>query len=281
MAKSINSRDEQLHRLFEQLYVKYHRADFLPGDPLHFAHRFVHGEDREIAALLAAAFASGNIKSILAVLDQFQRIMGTSPAKWLREHEPRELRGAAKNVYHRWVQPQDVEVLLAMLGSALRQHGSLGNLWRVLDDDEEETVLPTLTKFVDAIQSQPIAPLAVRARTNAKSHTLPSITSILLTSPSRGSACKRMNLFLRWMVRPNDGVDLGLWSSFVSSSRLVMPVDVHVLRLARKLRLTRRTVADQRAAEEITRRMRRISPDDPCRYDFSIIRAGIEELRTR
>ena len=275
------SRDADLRELFEQLYARYHRPEFLPGDPLHFAHRFASDEDREVAALLAAVFASGNIKAILAVLDQLHGVMGASPARWLRERTPKDLRGAVGNLYHRWVRPVDVEVLLAMIGSVLRQHGSLGNLWRSLDDQEGDNVLPALSKFVAAIQSQPIAPLTVRGRSNAKSQALPPVTSILLTSPAGGSACKRMNLFLRWMARPADGVDLGIWSAFVSPSRLVMPVDVHVLRLCRKLRLTRRSTADQRAAEEITRRMKRISPDDPCRYDFSIIRAGIQELRTR
>ncbi|MCC6547979.1 TIGR02757 family protein [Candidatus Sumerlaeota bacterium] len=274
-------RDANLRDLFEHLYAKYHRAEFLPGDPLNFAHRYKNPEDQEVAALLAAAFASGNIKSILAVLDRLGVIMGSSPAAWLRDRSPDELHGRAQGIHHRWVRAADVEVLLAMIGSTLRQHGTLGNLWRSLDNDAEDTVLPTLTKFVAAIQAQPVAPLMARSRSNVKSQALPPVTSILLTSPSHGSACKRMNLFLRWMVRPADGIDLGLWSSFVSSSRLVMPVDVHVLRLCRKLRLTRRNTADQRAVREITHRMRVLSPEDPCRYDFSIIRAGIQELRTR
>ncbi len=274
------NRDEQLRNLFEDLHGRFHRAEFLARDPLLFAHRFRAREDREVVALLGAAFASGNIKAIMAVMESLLAVLGPRPANWLRERDPADLRGCFSGTYHRWVRPEDIEVLLALLGGVLREHRSLGALWRRLDDPSEDTVLPTLARFVEAIRAMPVEPLASRVRearrADGKASQLASIESILLTSPERGSACKRMNLFLRWVVRPDDGVDLGLWTSFVSPARLVMPVDVYVLRLCRRLRLTRRRLPDLKAASEITARLRRLCPEDPCRYDFSMVRLGTE-----
>lgn len=271
---------QELAIFLEDIYQRYHRPEFLPTDPLAVVHRFETAEDREVAALLAAAFASGNIKSILAILDALFAVMGPRPGAWLRDHQPGDLRGRFPGLYHRWVREEDVEVLLAMIGGALRQHGSLGNLWRAVDG-AEETVMPALGRFSDAIQAAPIEPLAPRKRTATRPggnvSALASMPSILLASPARGSACKRMNLFLRWMARPADGVDLGLWTEFLSPARLVMPVDTHVLRISRKLGLTHRKVADRKAAEEITAHLRKIRPEDPCRYDFALVRAGIVE----
>ncbi len=267
--------------MLEDWHGRFHRAEFLEGDPLRVAYRYDDPADREVVALLAAAFASGNIKAILAVLDAMLAPMGNHPARWLAGHSATDLRGTMNGVRHRWVRSTDAEVLLALLGGALREHGSLGALWQSVDDRAERDTLPALARFTAALRGFPIEPLASRERTitraSGKTSALASIESILLTSPERGSACKRMHLFLRWMSRPADGVDLGLWTPFLSPARLVMPVDTHVLRICRGLRFTRRKVADARAAQEITARFRRINPEDPCRYDFALVRAGIAE----
>lgn len=233
-------------------------------------------------ALLAAAFASGNIKSIQRFLEGFLAVLGPRPARWLAERPPASLPKAFAGLGHRWVREADLEVLAAMLGGVLRSHGSLGALWCACDYDpgSEPDVLPALGRFVSEILATPVAPLRPRLRERLRpdgtiTH-LPPTPSILLTSPEGGSACKRMNLFLRWMVRRADGVDLGLWTAHTDPARLVLPVDVHVLRICRKLRLTRRPQPDRRTAEELTARLRRLCPEDPCRYDFAMVRAGVE-----
>ncbi|CAN5284983.1 TIGR02757 family protein [soil metagenome] len=274
-------KQSELRTYLEVAYARYHRAEFLSLDPLQMAHRYERAEDREVAALIAAAFASGNIKAILAALEGVMGAMGSRPAKWLRDQSPKDLRGAFSGVRHRWVMEQDIEVLMALLGETLRRHGTLGRLWREVDDAKEEDACAALGRFVDAIVAMPIGELSRRnrevRRADGRVTTLAPIDSILLTSPARGSACKRMNLFLRWVARPDDGVDLGLWTEFLSPARLTMPVDTHVLRISRRLRLTKRKLADMRAAQEITARLRKISPEDPCRYDFSFVRMGVEE----
>lgn len=277
--RPLSKSDQKLKATLDAVYTRHHRRELLSDDPLVFAHRFRSTADREVAALIAAAFASGNIKSIMAVLESIFAVLGKRPAKWLAEHEPEALRDAFAGVQHRWVRAEDIAVLMARLGATLRGNGTLGGLWHRLDDPAEATILPSLGRFVESIRAADITPLQSRARVmtraGGRTSNLAPIDSILLTSPEKGSACKRMNLFLRWVVRPDDGIDLGLWTPFVSPSRLVMPVDVHVMRLCARLRLTRRRVPDLRAASEITERLRRIAPEDPCRYDFSMVRAGI------
>ncbi len=279
MARPLSRRETSVKRQLEEYYSLYHKPEYLMGDPLRVAHQFSHPDDQEVTALLAAAFASGNIKSILALLDKLLAVLGPHPAQWLRKHSPGKLRGRFPGIYHRWVQEKDIEVLLALIGETLRKHNTLGELWRHLDDPSEADTTSTLEKFVQEILAQPIRPLRRRRREmrRADGRTVPlaSVESILLTPPSRGSACKRMHLFLRWVVRPKDGIDLGLWSDFVSPTRLLMPVDTHVLRLSRELKLTKRKQPDRKSSEEITAKLKRLSPDDPCRYDFVLVRAGI------
>lgn len=272
-------RAADLHLRLEELYAKYHRAEFLGTDPLQLAHRYADPADREVMALIAAAFASGNIKAILAVLESVASAMGPRPAEWLRSNSPVQLRGALAGVRHRWVRESDAEIFLALIGAALRRHGSLGALWQSVDDPAEPTTQPALARFVAAILAEDVAPLVSRRRevrrADGSVSDLAPVESILLTSPDGGSACKRMNLFLRWVARPADGVDLGLWTSFLSPARLVMPVDVHVMRACRAWRLTTRRQPDLKAALEITAKLRKLCPEDPCRYDFSMVREGI------
>jgi len=278
--KALSSRELSVKAFLDDAVERYHRPEFLVTDPLQVAHRYGAPEDQEVVGLLAAAFASGNIRAILSVLEKILAVLGEHPAEWLRRRRPEEVRGAFPGIYHRWVRESDLEVLLALIGETLRRHGTLGALWRSLDDPRCATTWPTLARFVDAILEMPIEPLARRGRelrrADGSVSPLASVESVLLTSPERGSACKRMNLFLRWMVRPADGIDLGLWGSFVSPARLLMPVDVHVMRQSQLLGLTRRKQPDQRAVMEITAKLRRFCPEDPCRYDFALVRVGIE-----
>lgn len=262
----------------EELHQRYHRPEYLATDPLLFAHRYPAPGDREVVALIAAAFASGNIKSIQAHLSRLLQVMGPRPAQWLAEQRPRDLQGRFAGIGHRWARDTDVEVLAAILGEALRRHGSLGALWKLGDDPASADTTHGLANFSAKLMAMPIQPLVSRTRSidraDGRRTALAPVVSILLTSPAGGSACKRMNLFLRWMARPADGIDLGLWTSFLSPSRLLMPVDVHVLRICRRWRFTRRRMPDARTVQEITARFRLLNPEDPCRYDFALVRVG-------
>jgi len=281
--RPLTANEIALRRLLDELHARYHRPDLLGTDPLCLVHRYRNPEDQEVVGLLAAAFASGNIKSIIAALERILAVLGPSPATWLRETPPEALRGRFPGFVHRWVQDRDLEILCAHLGGALRRHGSLGALWRAVDDPADPDTREGLARFVEAILAEPVAPLEPRTRSVERSdggtHALRSVETILLTNPRNGSACKRMHLFLRWMARPADGIDLGLWTSFLAPSRLLIPVDTHVLKQSRRLRLTTEKQPTAKAALAISSKLRRLHAEDPIRYDFALVRAGIEELR--
>ena len=275
------ARVEELRPVLERLYTEFHRTDFLESDPVSFAHEFDDPADREVAALIAAAFAFGNVTSIKTTVRQILKPLRPHPAQAIAAREPGDWARAYPKFVYRWVRPRDLRHFLAWTGGALREYGSLGALWQQLDDPNEETVLPTLQDWIDALTAMPTGNLRPRRRTlhraGSRPRPLPSGAHLLLTPPDKKSACKRMNMFLRWVARPADGIDLGLWSH-VSPARLVMPVDTHVLKAARVLGLTQRPTADLRTALEITRALRQIDPADPVRFDFALVRPGILRL---
>jgi len=266
--------------LLDGLYARFHKAEFLESDPLAFAHAYAKPRDREVVALIAASFAFGNVKALKAAVADVLKPLGKSPARVVAENDAADWKRCYRGFTYRWVTGPDVRVYLSWIGEALRRHGTLGMLWATLDDPREPTVLPTLARFTEALGNMPAGGLTTRKRTirrpGGEPSALPSGARLLLTSPAGKSACKRMNLFLRWVCRPDDGIDLGLWD--VDTSRLVMPVDTHILQAATMLGFTERTTADLRTALEITHHLRLIAPADPCRYDFALTRPGIMKL---
>ena len=265
----------------EQLYDRFHLPQYLGHDPLGTVHRYSDPADQEVAGLIAASFAFGNVTAILRTLDRILEPLGPHPAETIAARQPRDWQHSYRGFVYRWVHAKDLRIYLAWIGEALRRHGSLGNLWQTVDDPADSDVLPAMARWIDALRGTGTVGLQPRRRTaqragGSKSE-LPSGAHLLLTSPAGKSGCKRMNLFLRWVCRPADGVDLGLWP--IDPARLIMPVDTHILRVSRTiLGITTRPMADLKTAIEITEAFRRIRPDDPCRYDFALTRPGILRL---
>jgi uncharacterized protein (TIGR02757 family) len=280
--KSASARADAARRvILDDIHRRHHVPELVATDPLAFARRHDDPADQEVAALIAASFAFGNVKALMAALEVLFRELGPQPATTLAEREPRDWARRLPAFSYRWVRAADARVYLAWIGAALREHGSLGALWAKLDDPAQRDTMPTLAAWIEAITSAPTPGLRARGRTlrraDGAASALPSGAHLLLTSPAGKSACKRMNLFLRWVCRPDDGVDLGLWP--VSPARLLLPLDTHLLAAASLLGFTQRTVADLRTVREVTDGFRRVCPEDPCRYDFALTRLGILRLR--
>ena len=183
--------------------------------------------------------------------------MGPSPRRFVEDWEPAQAAGLLDLTY-RWNRGIDVVHLVGALQDVLEQHGTLGAL-------AGPSAKQTIESLVGAIEG---------AASRRSSSDLPRGFRSWMTRPSRGSACKRWAMYVRWMVRPSDeGVDLGLWSQ--PASGLVVPVDVHVLRIARFVGLTNRKDASWKTAEDITDQLRRIDPADPVRFDFALAHLGI------
>jgi uncharacterized protein (TIGR02757 family) len=232
-------------------------------DPLQLVLRYKDPGDQEIAGILAAAFAYGRADIVVANVGGVLDRMSPSPVRYLETFVPAEGRQRFRGFAHRFHKTPELVALLTCIAAALRNHGSLANLFRLGYRDDDPDIGPSLTRFVET--------LIGNRRTKALDY--------LLTSPANGSACKRMNLFLRWMVRRTPP-DLGIWS-FVDPSKLVMPVDTHVHRIATFLGLNDRKSADWKAARALTDRLAVFDRADPVRYDFAICRLGILDLCSR
>lgn len=247
---------QRLHTYLEKLYACYNHRCFVTPDPLQFLYVYDNLQDREIAALIAATLAYGRVaqilKSVAAVLDR----LGHSPAAFLRHRSPQRIRQAVAGLKHRFTSEKEIGSLLVAVKHIITAQGSLYGCFRSGIQPQDRTILPALDRFVQQLTGS-----------------ADDLDSFTLPLPRGGSACKRLNLFLRWMIR-KDAVDPGGWEH-IDPSLLVIPLDTHMFRIGHALGFTRRRQADLRAAVEITKGFSRIMPGDPVRYDFSLTRFGI------
>ena len=247
---------EKERRWLEALRGRYHHRRFVSPDPLEVLYDYEDLRDREIAGLIASSLAYGNVKAMLPAIRSVLDLLGPAPAATLQSARPATLRRRLRGFRYRFTSGDQLAGLLAAAASVIAEYGSLEACLGAHQAVEDETILPALGGFVEALAAAAPCSLA---------HLVPH--------PANGSACKRLNLFLRWMVR-RDAIDPGGWER-VRPDQLIMPLDTHVHRTALSRGWTRRKTADLAAAMEITAVLRVIRPDDPLRYDFAITRPGI------
>jgi len=259
---------DKLRARLDQLVATYDLATISP-DPLELPRRYATQDDQEVAGLIAAAFAYGRASHIVTNIGAVLEAMGPSPAEYVRSLDADEARIRFRAFRHRFHKTDDLVGLLERISAILRVQGSLGSLFRSVYLQEEKDIAGSLSRFVREI-------LAAGPKTDGPAQ---KRLEYLLSSPSDGSACKRMNLYLRWMVR-RTSPDLGLWT-FVDPSRLLIPVDTHVHRISTFLGLNHRKSPDWQAARGITDQLSRFDPRDPVRYDFALCRLGILDLCSR
>jgi uncharacterized protein (TIGR02757 family) len=240
----------------EKLYRNYNRRKWVYPDPLIFLYSFPDIKDREIVAFISSCLAYGNVSIILKNIQSILEKISPSPCYFLLNSDQARLHRSFSDFKHRFATGKALAQLLSGLKKIVEENGSLGRCFVNCLEPEEETLVPALNRFVKKIHA---------ASFNKPDHLLPL--------PERGSACKRLCLFLRWMVR-KDEVDPGGWDH-IPASRLIIPVDTHILRISRYLNLTFRKAADMKTALEITSGFKQISPEDPVKYDFVISRLGI------
>ena len=239
------------------------RSRRLDSDPLVFAHQFADPADREVVAFLSASLAFGRVASIQASVARVLEAMGPNPARFLDAWDERPIPALSRFV-HRWVTGKDVEDFLGMVKRARHEHGSLGALFA-----KGDAATPDFVAALSSFHRNLF--LLLGPPRGAPSRGL----RFLLPSPAAGSACKRSHLFLRWMIR-TEGFDLGLWTGgHFTPARLLLPMDVHVHRISRRIGLTRRKTADLAASREATGWLRLLNPEDPVAYDWPLSRLGI------
>lgn len=239
------------------LYETYNRREFVHPDPLEFLYRYHDPGDREVVGLIASCLAYGSVhqilRSVATVLERME-----SPYSFLRKATKQSLLHTFKDFKYRFTTGEELAFMLYGTKKVLERHGSLYSCFRRGLRPKDETIIPALSTFVAELSS------VFQGKPRS-----------LLPSPERGSACKRLNLFLRWMVRCDD-VDPGGWEK-VPAAKLIVPLDIHMHRISLQLGLTRRKQANLRAACEITAAFRTIEPLDPVRYDFALTRLGIRD----
>jgi uncharacterized protein (TIGR02757 family) len=260
--------DETRARLDD--FSRRYDGRFLDSDPLGIVRRFELPEDRELVGLLAAGLAYGRVEAIRSGLDRLLSVLGPRPSRFLEAFDPDADARRFDGFRHRFTRGRDVARLLGWIAEARRARGSLEALFVAHDRDPGSPDLgPAMTAFADALFS-----LEARPRAAPGGRDDAAGARWLLPRPADGSACKRHCLFLRWMVRPDDGIDCGIWTR-VSRARLVVPLDIHVERVAKAIGWTRRRSASWAMAVEVTATLRRLDPADPTRYDFALSRLGI------
>jgi uncharacterized protein (TIGR02757 family) len=241
---------------FDALYRRYNRRECVHPDPLEFLYAYDDPRDREIVGLVAASLAIGRVAGILRSVRLVLDRLGPRPADFLENGSDESLGRMLADFRHRFFTGADVAGLLSGIRRVRKRHGSLEACFAAAVGERDETVLPALSAFVSELTSA-----------DGANHFVPD--------PCRRSACKRLNLYLRWMVR-SDAVDPGGWRR-VSPARLIIPLDTHMHRIGLALGLTGRKQANLATAIEITGAFRRICPEDPVRYDFVLTRLGIRK----
>jgi len=250
----------------ESIYRRYHHPRYLGLDPLVCVREFDDAGSREVVGLFSAALARGQVEIIVRNIKLLiDDVMGGEPAAFVKGTSYEEKRRALSEFKHRFNDGEHIAALLEAAKMVTRRHGSLGGCFSECLARSGGQFRAALTLFADELNG-------VSARDAAARVVLPSG---LIPSPAQGSACKRLALYLRWMVRKNDGIDLGVWKD-VPASILVVPVDTHEANTARLYGWTCRKVATWNMAEEITSALRKFDPEDPVRFDFSLCHAGIE-----
>ena len=253
------SRESRLGVVLRQVEGEY-RQGFLHTDPVEFPRRYRNRLDREAAAFLTAGLSYGAVPQIRRSVSNLLERLGPGLSATLRNSSQAALTRRLRGFVHRWSRGPDVAGVAGTVGKIQRRWVSLENFFREGDPGGED-----LIQAASSFSRRAFALAGPKAGRGVE---------WFFPDPGRGSASKRLFLFLRWMVRPDDGVDLGVWKS-LSPSRLIIPLDTHLYRIGWGLRLTRRKTPDLEAALEITRNLRTLDPQDPTRFDFALCRLGI------
>jgi uncharacterized protein (TIGR02757 family) len=260
----------------ESLYAEHHKLAKLNPDPLIYARGYATPEEGEVAALVSASFAYGQVEKIVAALGQIFTQLGDTPSQAIINTDPHRWLEKFEGFTYRFHKGGDVALYLWLLRQALERRGSLRALFSAHDivgrNSDSADIAPAISGFCAEILAGDPRPLLSTSQ-------LPQRHPVrhLLASPAGGSASKRLCLFLRWMAR-KDELDPGYWSDILSPARLVVPLDTHVARVGRLLGMTARKSADWKTAVEITQALAKHCPADPLRYDFSLFRYGMEEV---
>lgn len=258
MFPKIDMTKAELKEFLDAKVLEYNHPKFLEDDPLQIPHRFTQKEDIEISAFLAATIAWGNRKSIIKNASKLMELMGNTPYDFVMNHTENDLE-KLHGFVHRTFNDIDLGFFVTSLQNIYTHHDGLEGIFTTYQT--KDSMQPAISKFKEIFFELP-------HQTRTTKH---------ISDPNKGSAAKRINMFLRWMVRDNStGVDFGLWKG-ISPSKLSCPLDVHTGNIGRKLKLLKRKQNDAKALLELDTNLRKMDPNDPVKYDFALFGLGVFE----
>ncbi|MDP4264718.1 MAG: TIGR02757 family protein [Bacteroidota bacterium] len=248
---------KELKEFLDRKVDQYNQPSFIQDDPVSIPHLFSRQQDIEIAAFFASIFAWGNRTTIIRKSKELMEAMQMHPYEFMLNHSPTDLKRLL-SFRHRTFNTTDLLYFIEFFKHHYTRHPSLETAFTLHGDSIEKM----LTGFHHYFFSLEDAPLRTRKH---------------ISTPEKKSTCKRLNMFLRWMVRQdNHGVDFGIWKN-ISPSALICPIDLHVARVSKKLGLLSRKQTDWSAALELTAHLKEFDKDDPVKYDFALFGTGVME----
>jgi uncharacterized protein (TIGR02757 family) len=255
-----------LKQKLEYHYKAFNRTKLEP-DPLQFLHMFKDEKDIEVVGLIASIFAYGNVKQIENTLKKFIILFDGKPYLFIKNFSLSRDSKKISGIKHRFYSEDDISKLFIILNKEIKKHKLIKQIFLLGCNISDESVKNGISNFSNHFINSFIETFGL----------VSAGIKFMFPLPEKGSACKRMNLFLRWMVR-KDELDFGLWNE-IPTSKLVIPVDTHIARISRSLKLTNRKIADWKMAEEITNNLKKFDVVDPIKYDFAICHIGIRKLK--
>jgi uncharacterized protein (TIGR02757 family) len=252
-----------LKNLLDALYFRYSEK-YSSKDPVWNLHKFSDEKDIEIIGLITSCYAYGQVDLINKFMGILLNRIGNKPHEFTINFSKRKDKKYLSGLGYRFHKDYDLNNVFLTIQHVLKVHGSLQNLFKKGYCEEHKNIIPALSFFVNQLVSN----ISENNKLKKK------YFNYLLPDPTNGSTCKRLMLYLRWMVR-KDEIDFGIWKG-IPSSKLVMPVDIHVSRVAKRLKLVKRKSIDLKFALELTENLKRFDPDDPVKYDFSLCHYQME-----
>lgn len=255
--------------LIQEYYARFHKPEFLIWDPLLVVHQFNGLDQQEYVALIAALLALGGVKQIIASAKNWVKRLNL-PSEDLMQMEESELLMRAKGFRHRFYIDRDLVLLTLLYQKSVKQYGSLAKHFLNHHQSGNETIEQALSGLIADYKNW-----AAESGFNPGPHFYH-----LLNSPEQGSTCKRWLMYLKWMIRPADGIDLELWKyPELRPEQLLIPLDTHLFKISKRLGLTTKKTANFKASLEVTRNLKKINSVDPTAYDFSLCRFGMLDYR--
>ncbi len=257
-----NIASKELKSFLDEKVVEFNHPDFIKNDPICIPRSFSKKQDIEIAGLFSAVFAWGNRPTIINKAKKLMALMDNAPFQFCTQHTAADIKKLL-NFKHRTFQTTDLLYFIEFLNHHYSKYPSLENAFTFNLHKKDITIEKGLSGFYNYFFSLPNIPERTRKH---------------IATPEKRSTCKRLNMYLRWMVRRDTcGVDLGIWEK-ISPSQLVCPIDVHVARVGRRLSLLKRQQTDWQSALELTETLRNWDPNDPVKYDFALFGLGVSNL---